>query len=225
MIATGSGQLLFQPGLLSALRIAADVRITTVLVRDIVIGKADYARRADGECIPKPAGYIRLTGCLRHREVGLIGLIADRSIAEFVLVVTGRGHPGTVAGAAAVVLPKIPPGTYPIFGHIGVTEIAVEQVKQWLHPLHAERGIGSRRRAEIVIHIRRLRDRYALGRLVPLAQGRRGLIAEASEGELRATPRGGSERAEHRFSAVVECPVQIRGVVPQLSDFRMIRID
>src|SRR5215469_366510 len=225
MITTGSGQLLFQPGLLSALRIAPDVRITTVLVRDIVIGKAYRDHRAHGECVPKPAGYIRLTGCLRHREVGLIGLIPDRSIAEFVLVVAGRGHPGTVAGAAAVVLPEIPPGPYPIFGHIGVAEITVEQVKQWLQPLHAKRRSGSCRRAKIVVHIWRFLDRYTLGGLVPLAQGRRGLIPKAGEREPRAAARSGSERAELRRSTLVGYPVQISGVGPQLADFRMRGVD
>src|SRR5215469_572228 len=225
MIAAGDGQLSFQPGSLSARRITPDVRVAAVLVRDIIVGKADHPHRSDRECIPKPAGCSRLTGCFRHREIGLIGLIPDRPIAEFVLVVAGRGHPGTVAGAAAVVLPKIPPGTYPIFGHIGVAEIAIEQVKQWLQALHAKRCSGSCRRAEIVVHIWRFVDRYTLGGLVPLAQGRRGLIPKAGEREPRAAARSGSERAELRRSTLVGYPVQISGVGPQLADFRMIGVD
>src|ERR1700730_15639897 len=104
-----------------------------------------------GKGIPKPTRHIRLASRRRHREVGLIGLISDRPVAQLVLVIAGRGHPRTVTGAAAVVRPEIPPGSHPVRGQIGVTEIAVEQVEQGLHSLHAERGIASRRRAEIVV--------------------------------------------------------------------------
>ena len=118
-------------------------------------------------------------------------------------MVTSRGHPGTFAGAAAVVIPKIPPGTHPIVGEIGVTEIAVEKVEQWLQPLHAESGVASRRRAEIVIHKRGIWNRHTFGWQVFLAQGRRALITEAGEGKLRTTPWGGPESAELRLGAIV----------------------
>src|SRR5438874_9468015 len=101
---------------------------------------------------PADSGTEKLAGRLGHREIGLVGLIPDRSIAQLVLVVPGRGHPRTFTGAAAVVLPKIPPGANPILGDIGVTEIAVEKMEQWLQLLHAERGIAGRGRAEIVVH-------------------------------------------------------------------------
>ena len=42
-IVAGGGQFLFQPILLSALRIAADVGVAAVLVHDIVVGNADHA--------------------------------------------------------------------------------------------------------------------------------------------------------------------------------------
>ena len=189
------GQFLFQPGLLRAVRIAADIGIAAVLIADVVVGDADHAHRAGGEGVPKPARHFGLAGRFRHREVGLIGLIADRSVAQFVLVVAGRGHPGAVAGAAAVVLPEIPPGPHPVLGEIGVAEIAVEQVEQRLQPLHAERGVAGRRRAEIVVDERRIRQRHARGRHEFLAQRRRALIAEAGEGERRAAARRGAERA------------------------------
>ena len=93
---------------------------------------------------------------------------------------------------------------------VGVAEIAVEQVEQGLHSLHAERGIASRRRAEIIVHIRGVRQRHPRGRNENLAEGRRALIAEAGERERRATTRRGTERTKLRLGAVVQCPVQIR---------------
>src|SRR5262249_39293409 len=126
MVAAGASQLLFQPGLLRALRIAPDIRVAAVLIRDVVIGKADHAHRADSEGVPQPTGDIRLARGLRQRKVGLISLIPDRSVAELVLVVSSRRHPRALAGAEAVVLPEIPPGPYPVLGDIGVAEIAVE---------------------------------------------------------------------------------------------------
>jgi hypothetical protein len=45
-------------------------------------------------------------------------------------MVAGGGHPGTLAGAAAVVVPKIPPRPHPVLSEIGVAKIAVEEVKQ-----------------------------------------------------------------------------------------------
>ncbi len=188
-IATGGGQFLFQPGLLSAGRIAPDVRVAAVLVANVIVGDADHAHRTGREGVPKPTRHIRLASRLRHREVGLIGPIPDRSVTQLVLVVAGRGHPGTFTGAAAVVVPEIPPGPHPVLGEIGVTEIAVEQVEQGLQPLHAERGIARRRRAKIVIHIRWIRQRHPRGRHVLLAEGRCALIAEAGESERRATAR------------------------------------
>ena len=140
-------------------------------------------------------------------------------------MVAGRGHPGTLAGAAAVVLPEIPPGAHPVIGEIGVAEIAVEQVEQRLQPLDAERGVARRRRAEIVVHIRRIRQRHARGRHVLLAQGRRALVAEAGEGEGRAAPRGGAEGAELRLGAVVERAVEIGGVGPQAAELGMMGVD
>jgi hypothetical protein len=111
--------------------------------------------------------------------------------------------------AAAVVLPEIPPGPHPVLGEIGITEIAVEQMEQGLQPLHAERGVCRRRRAEIVIHERRIRYRHPGGQQVFLAQRRRALIAETGEGERRATARSGVEGAEFRVGAVMHRPVQI----------------
>ena len=61
-IAAGGGQFLFQPRLLGALRIAPDIGVAAVLVRDVVVGNADHAHRAGGEGIPKPPSHIRLAG-------------------------------------------------------------------------------------------------------------------------------------------------------------------
>ena len=144
-ITTGGAQLLFQPNLLRALGISAHVGSAAVLINDIVVGDADHSHRANSEGVPESARQIGLFGRRREREECLIGLITDRAIAALVLVVAGRRHPGTVARAAAVVLPEIPPCAHAVFGEIGVTEIAVEQMKQGPQPLHAECGIGRRR--------------------------------------------------------------------------------
>src|SRR5208283_966424 len=51
------------------------------------------------------------------------------------------------------------------------------------------------------------------------------LITKAGEREWRAATRGGAERRELRLGAVVEGPVQIRGVGPQSTDLRVIGVD
>jgi hypothetical protein len=98
-------------------------------------------------------------------------------------------------------------------------------MEQGLQPLHAERGVCRRRRAEIVIHERRIRYRHPGGRQVFLAQRRRALIAEAGEGERGATARSSVERAEFRVGAVVHRPVQIDEVGPQLIELGVIGVD
>src|SRR5262249_31478742 len=124
-------------------------------------------------------------------------------------MVAGRGHPGTLAGTATVVLPEIPPGSHPVLGDIGVTEIAIEQMEQGLQPLYAERGIARRRGAHIVGHIRGIRDRYPRRRVF-LAEGRGCLIAKAGERKRRTTARCCSERAELRYSTLMHCGVKVR---------------
>src|SRR5579871_3351353 len=111
----------------------------------------------------------------RYRKVGLKGFITDRPIPQLVLVVTGRWHPGTIARAAAVVVPEIPPGAHAILGEIGVAEVAVEQMEQGPQPLDAERGVAGCRRAEVVVHERQARQGDAGGRRAALAQARRSL--------------------------------------------------
>src|ERR1700751_770355 len=138
-----------------------------------------------------------------------MGLIADGSIAELVLVVAGRGHPGTVAGAPAVVLPEIPPGAHSVLGEIGVTETRFEKGEKGLQLPSAERGVAARRRAEIVVHKDGTGQRHARGRHELLADRRRPLIAEAGEGEGGATPRGGAERPELRLGAVMQRRVEV----------------
>src|SRR5262249_22963003 len=158
---------------------------------------------------------IGLIGRRRQREVGLVGLIADLAIAEFVLVVAGRWHPGTVTSAAAIVLPEIPPGPHPVIGDIGVTEIPIEQMKQRPQPLHAKRGVARRRRTTVVIHVWGGRYCRARGRHVPPAQGRRTLITEAGERERDPALWGGAEGAEPRRSALMQRTIQISGVCLQ----------
>src|ERR1700739_4862258 len=99
-----------------------------------------------------------MTGGLRQREKGLTALIPNRSVAKLVLMIAGRWHPRTLAGAAAVVLPEIPPGSHPILGDIRITEIAVQQMKQGLQPLYAENRIGGRRRAQLGVRHKRCRE-------------------------------------------------------------------
>ena len=67
-VAARRGQFLFQPGLLRARRIAADIGVAAVLIADIVIGDADHPHRAGGEGVPEPARHIGLAGRLAARE-------------------------------------------------------------------------------------------------------------------------------------------------------------
>src|SRR5581483_1493046 len=132
-----------------------------------------------------------------------------RPVAELVLMVAGRGHPRPLAGAAAVVVPEIPPGADAILREIGIAEVAVEQMKQRLQALDAERGVTGGRRTEIVVHIDRALERHALRRGELLAQRRRALVAEAREGEWRAAARRGAEGRELRRGTVMHCAVEI----------------
>src|SRR5262244_4654070 len=94
MILMGSSQFPFEPSFLSALGISTDVGIATVLVYDIVVGDADDVNRARREGIPEPSRNIRLTICRRQGKVGLIGSVADRPVAQLVLMVSCARHPG-----------------------------------------------------------------------------------------------------------------------------------
>src|SRR5215472_3432793 len=104
-----SRELPLEPCLLGSGRVSADVRVAAVLVGDVVVGDADDPHGTGREGVPKTARDLRLSGGLWQREVGLIRLIADRAIAELVLMIARRWHPGTVACAARVVLPEVPP--------------------------------------------------------------------------------------------------------------------
>jgi hypothetical protein len=198
---------------------------TAVLVDDVVVGEADDAHVADGEGVPKSTSHVRLPRRRRQREVGLVGLIADRSVAELVLVVAGCRHPGAVAGAAAVVFPKIPPSAHPVLGDVGVAEIAVEQVEQGPQPLDAERRIARRRRAEVVIDKYRVRKRHACGWHKLPAERRRALITEARERERRPAPRRSPERAELGLGAIVQSPIEVSGIGFEAPELGMMRED
>ena len=222
-VAPGRSQFGFQPRLLSAPRIAPHIGVAAVLVGDVVVGDADHPHRAGGEGVPEPARHLGLARRLGQLEVGLVGLIADRPVAEFVLVVTGRRHPRPPARAAAVVGPEIPPGAHPVVGEVGVAEIAVEQVEQRLQPLDPHRHVARRRRSKIVVHIQRTRQGDARRRLVLAAQRGRALVAEAGEGESRAAARRGAEGAEQRRRAFMQRAVEVRGVGAQAAKRRMMR--
>jgi hypothetical protein len=113
-------QGLFQPSLLRASRIASDIGIAAVLITNVVIGEADDANRAGGEAVPETAGRHRLPVRIGKTEVGLVSLVADRSVAELILMIAGRWHPRPIAGAAAVVGPEIGPCPHPVLGEIGI---------------------------------------------------------------------------------------------------------
>jgi hypothetical protein len=85
-----------QPALLGAAGIAADVRIAAVLVAHVVVIQADDPHTTGGESIPQPA--LQLLGAIvGNGEVGLVGAIADRAVAQLVLVIARGRHPGPVA--------------------------------------------------------------------------------------------------------------------------------
>jgi hypothetical protein len=137
----------------------------------------------------------------------------------------GDGIQGALAGAAAVVHPEVPPGPHPVVGEIGVAKIAVEQMKQGLQPLDAERGVPGCRGAEIVVHKESFWQSHAGWRHEPLADGGRRLIAKAGECERRSAGGSCSERCELRSGAIVERSIEICGVRPQSIDLSVIGVD
>ncbi len=133
-------------------------------------------------------------------------------------------HPGPVARARAVIRPKIPPRAHAVFREIRVTEIAVEEVKGRPQLLDAERRIGRRRRAEVIVDVRRVRQRDARRRHVALAERRRALIAETREDERRPPARPGAERPELRLRTVVQRGIEIGGPRLQTAEPRVIGV-
>jgi hypothetical protein len=181
--------------------------------------------RAGRKRIPQTARHVRLAGGRRQRKVRLIRLIADRSVTEFVFVIAGRRHPRTVACAAAVVRPEVPPRAHAIFGEIGITQVAVEEVKRRPQPLDTERGVGAGRAAEIIVDVGRIRNRDTGRRRVAFAERRRALIAEARERERHAALRHGAERSELRFGTVMQRRVEIGPACCERRQLGVIGID
>ena len=207
------GQFRLQPSLLGAAGIAAHVGIAAVLVGHVVVGDADHPHRPGGESVPQPTGELGLAVGIGQLEIGLVGAKADRSVAEFVLVVAGRRHPRAVGGAAGVVFPEIPPGAHPVVGEIGVAEVAVEQVEQRPQPLDAERGVPGGGSAQVVGDIGGVRPASPrpVVRILRPSVGV-ALIAEAGECEWPAAARRGAQGAELWLGAVVKGRVEIGGV-------------
>ena len=88
-IGARDGELAFEPGALCARRVSAHVRISAILIGDVVVGDADHTYGADGKAVPQAARDVGLSIRRRQREIGLIRAITDRSVAEFILVIAG----------------------------------------------------------------------------------------------------------------------------------------
>ena len=223
-IATRRGQLALEPRLLRALRVAAHIGAAAVLVDDVVVGDADHPHRSDRERVPQAARHVGLTAGRRQREIGLISAVPDRPVPELVLVVARRGHPRPVASAAAVIVPEVPPRAHTIVGEVRVTQVTVEEVEERPQPLDTQGRVAARRRTEIVVHERQVRQRDAGRRHVALAQRRGALIAEAREGERPTPARRGPERPELGRRPVVHRRIEIRRIGPQPTHLGMIRV-
>ena len=162
-----------------------DVLVAAVLQRDVVVLQGDHLHRTDGEGVPE---VLQLGVGLGRRqvEVRLVRAEADRPVLLLDLVVAGGRHPRPVARRAGVVGEEVVPGADPVDVEVGVAEVAVEQVEQ--------RGDGLDAVDDVLRGRRRVGVERGLAGGVP-RDLRGGLVAEAGEGERRATRRCGAERA------------------------------
>src|SRR5262249_26468419 len=141
-----------QPSPLGAAGVAADIGVATVLVAHVVVVQADDAHATSGEGVPQPA-LQRIGAVVGDGEVGLVGAVADRAVAQLVLVVAGGGHPGAVTRGAAVVLEPVRPGADPVRRDVGIAQIAVDQVEQRRDALHPGDDVTGRWAAEVVVDV------------------------------------------------------------------------
>ena len=143
-----------------------------------------------------------------HREVGLVGGVTDRAVAQFVLVVARRGHPRPVAGRAGVVVEPVRPGADPVVGQVGVAQVAVDQVEQRTEPFDRRGDVAGRRGAEIVAEVS--------WSSFTSAQRRGRLVSEAGEAKRFSPGRRGSHRSQLGIGAVVHRGVDVVGVGGQV---------
>src|SRR5215469_302244 len=128
-------QRLLEPCLLRTTAVAADVRVATILIADVIVVDRHKERRANAERVPQTAKVRRGTTPWKI-EIGLIGLERIRpgaSVQALVLVVARSRHPGAKPRGACVVVEKAAPGLHAQVlpaGNVGVAEVAVQQMKQ-----------------------------------------------------------------------------------------------
>ena len=187
-VAAGAFEFLFEPTLLGAAGVAAHVGVAAVLIADVVVGQADHPHRSGRERVPQ-ASQLRIRAGVRQREVRLVGAVADRAVAQLVLVVARRRHPRPVARGPGVVLEPVRPRPDAVVGQVGVAQVAVDQVEQRRGAFDRGRDVARRGRSAVVA-AERARDQRV--------QRRGGLVAEAGE----------TQRRRDRAAPCARCPIR-----------------